>query len=563
MTQVQVNDASAAPVTKRTRRKPRALIALSGAGVVLAIGWFVALPWLLRNRVDAVLRAAGVGDVTFHVAEATPWGSVLTGVQAGDEDALGVDRLRIDYSPLDLWNGRLHALRLRGARLELRVREGRVDLSPLTAFVLGKDRPTTASTSTGTGAGGISLPVDKIDLVDSTVVFQTDHGTVQIPVDLSVQNRSSKHVLVTAHAGPTRNLLLNADVDLAQSSATFDAAAEPGWTLLTLRSIWPGADVGVEGQMKLGGSVRWGDNSPGGRVRLEVVKPAGADKLAPAKLRLAGGVFEVTGRLGPGPGATLALSDAAVAGEGFSIAGVSGTVALANLSPLATPPRQRLVASEMELGGVKFLDGSLEFQVNDATNIVVNRTQWQTFGGSVSAGDFAISPGRPIAFAVQAKGIELRELLATFAKDKASGEGKLTGELPIVIDGSNVKFGSGRAVALERGRLQIKDAAALAPVAEGAAAAGGSPSQSEQIKRNIVDALSDFEYDRLTARLESDGNGGLSAFVRMSGHGRTGAKQSLDYDLRIRGLDGLLRSYLGIRHAMNDVGSTTRKAETP
>jgi hypothetical protein len=126
-----------------------------------------------------------------------------------------------------------------------------------------------------------------------------------------------------------------------------------------------------------------------------------------------------------------------------------------------------------------------------------------------------------------------------------------------------VKFGSGKAIALERGRIQIKDAAALAPAAEGAAAAAQSPSQSEQIKRNIVEALSDFEYDRLNARLESDPAGGLSAFVRMSGRGRTGARQALDYDLRVRGLDGLIRSYFGIRRAMDHAESTTRKAETP
>jgi hypothetical protein len=218
----------------------------------------------------------------------------------------------------------------------------------------------------------------------------------------------------------------------------------------------------------------------------------------------------------------------------------------------------------LQLGGVKFANGSVEFQVNDASDILVSRTEWQTFGGSVSIENVAIRAGQPIAATVHATGIDLKDLLATFAKDKASGEGKLSGELPIVVDGSNVRFGSGRAIALDRGRLQIKDAAAVAPVAEGAAAAGGTPSQSEQIKQKIVEALSDFEYDRLDARLESDARGGLSAFVRVSGRGRTGAKQPIDYDLRIHGLDGLLRSYLGVRRAMNEAEqATTRKAETP
>jgi hypothetical protein len=568
MTQVSVNDAATEAATpprvKRPRRKPRVLIALSGACVALALGWFVALPWLLRNRVEAVLRAAGVGDATFQVAEATPWGSTLTSLQAGEDDALGIERLRIEYSPLDLWNGRLHALRLRGARLELRVRQGRVDLSPLTAFVLGKDRPTTASTTARTGAREMTLPLERITLVESTVVFQTNHGAVQIPVDLEVHNRSRDQLLITAHAGPTRDLLLSADVDLASSKAAFDASAEPGWTLMTLRSIWPNASVAVDGKMRLTGFVQWADGSPGVNVRLEVGKSNGRVKLAPAQLKLSGGVCNLEGQLGRDAGMTLALSDADMAGDGFAVTGVSGSVAFTNLSPPATPPAQRLTASSLEIGGMTFTDGMVEFQVIGSTNILVNRTEWQAFGGTVASRDVAIRAGEPIAATVHANSIELKELLATFAKDKASGEGKLTGELPIVVDGSNVKFGDGRAVALEKGRLQIKDAAALAPVAEGAAAAGGSASQGEQIKQRVVEALSDFEYDRLTARLESDGGEGLSAFVRTSGRGRTGARQALDYELRIHGLDGLLRSYFGIRRAMNEagVGATTGKAET-
>jgi hypothetical protein len=48
--------------------------------------------------------------------------------------------------------------------------------------------------------------------------------------------------------------------------------------------------------------------------------------------------------------------------------------------------------------------------------------------------------------------------------------------------------------------------------------------------------------------------------VRMSGHGRTGARQALDYDLRVHGVDAVLRSYTSYREATNPKSPTTGKA---
>jgi hypothetical protein len=45
----------------------------------------------------------------------------------------------------------------------------------------------------------------------------------------------------------------------------------------------------------------------------------------------------------------------------------------------------------------------------------------------------------------------------------------------------------------------------------------------------------------------------------MKGRGRTGARQAIEYDARIRGLDDLLRSYLDISDAL-DRPATARAA---
>jgi hypothetical protein len=151
---------------------------------------------------------------------------------------------------------------------------------------------------------------------------------------------------------------------------------------------------------------------------------------------------------------------------------------------------------------------------------------------------------------LQLRDVELKALLELLAKDKASGEGKLSGVLPVTIDGSKVDFGDGRITALSGGSLQIKDAAAVIPTAEAVASTAKDPTSGEEIKRNIIEALSDFVFEQLSAQLANE-DGKLVGYVRIAGHGRTGAKQALDYKLNLRGMDELLRAYVGVNKVLS------------
>ena len=205
--------------------------------------------------------------------------------------------------------------------------------------------------------------------------------------------------------------------------------------------------------------------------------------------------------------------------------------------------------------------------MSDSATMRVKHTEWTWLQGRVWADDVVVTADQPIRVTLHAQDLELRELLETFAKDKASGQGKISGQVPIVIDGSNVQFGEGMFTAFQGGAIQMKDATTLQTTAE-AAAQSASGAASGQIKKNIIEALKDFQYDKLSARLEKDAKGGLVGRVRMGGRGRAGAKQALAYDLNINGLDDLLRSYLKIRGALSKpttraaAAASTRKAES-
>jgi hypothetical protein len=175
----------------------------------------------------------------------------------------------------------------------------------------------------------------------------------------------------------------------------------------------------------------------------------------------------------------------------------------------------------------------------------------------VSARDVRAVPDQPVAVTLDVENVELRELLKLLAQGKATGEGKVNGQLPLVIADGAVKLGDGAVQAAAGGRLSVTDAAALESVAGEAAADGAAQAPQAQVRQDIVAALKDFQYQSLTARLDNDPHHGLVAHVRMIGKGRTGARQALDYDLRMTGLDDLLRSLIGVHRTV------TREAARP
>jgi hypothetical protein len=156
--------------------------------------------------------------------------------------------------------------------------------------------------------------------------------------------------------------------------------------------------------------------------------------------------------------------------------------------------------------------------------------------------------------------VQLNDLLALTAKDKASGQGKLSGDIPVIIDGSNIQFGTGSFSAASGGNVQIKDMNAIAPTAE-AVSQSMSATNSDQIKKNVIEALSDFQYDTLSMSLEKTDTG-LIGHVHMKGRGRSGAKQPLDYELNVTGLDKVLRGYLRIREGLDAPRAATTAATT-
>ena len=534
MTPVPVKEPKSPPPPPAPRRWSRKCMLGACLGAALALilfAHFVIVPWLLRDRVFKSLRDAGIRDVEFTVSRATLWGAELRNLKSSTATAA---RVRVDYSPLDLWNGKIDTLRIESLRYA-------IEPSP---------KATTQKSKSVTSQ--VDIPISKIELVNARID--------DIPLNATIEKQpTGYHAEITA--GESAALSIDATVGktLRDGKVRANAQAMTGDLLHRLLRLFPG-DVSITVNGKLNGNVNAEWNAEATRVigKLELTD---GNQASENKLNIWAGVYSGEARFGPAtrPSMALSVEGADLATPDLVALGVTGTISFVDLDPPITPGPQKLSAAKLKLGEMELTDGQIEFEVQPTGDILVNETRWDWLGGELFASEFAIPSKGALTMNVNLRAVQLAQVLELLAKEKASGDGQISGELPVTIDGGKVTFGDGKMTSIAGGTVQIKDAATLAPAGEAAQAVTAAGASQEQIKKNIIEALKDFQYDRLTGRLVNGPNG-LSAFVRLSGHGRTGAQQALDYELRVHGIDAVLRSYTGFRQAMDQKRPTTGKA---
>jgi hypothetical protein len=547
MTLVTVNDDAVSADLPRRRwflRRRVILGCFAGAIVLVLLFQFVLMPWVVRDRVRAAFRQAGLSEATWRVSRATPWATEIRDVAFGPVNR--VDKVRVTYTVQTLFEREVKGITLSGATLSIDPADWPFDRKPSSAT--RKSPPATSRTP----SPAIDLPFSQLRLESSQLVLD---DSTSLPVEGTL-TRTGRDVEVRVTSLGEQSI--DARAKLARSldagSAEVKLAGVTGDTIAAILRPF-GVEEAIDIRSPLSGeaAARWSGGDVNVRAKLQLQGAGTEEHASDAKLSLSAGVYEGVATLSPTTRPTLAVSfkDAVLTTPDLSAEGIDGRVSFVDLDPPVTAPDQVLSAKKLKVGELEFTDGELAFQATPDGELLVRQTAWDFLGGRVLASNVSFDPaGGPIAFSLHARDVDLKRLLDAFAKGKASGEGKISGDLPVIIDGSKITFGDGNLTASAGGRVEIKDVAAIAPTAEAAAQAAKSASSSEQIKRNIIEALGDFQYERLSAELRNE-DGALNARVRMSGRGRGGAKQPLDYELNLNGLDQLLRSYTGLQAALN------------
>jgi hypothetical protein len=267
------------------------------------------------------------------------------------------------------------------------------------------------------------------------------------------------------------------------------------------------------------------------------------DVSAEAKLSLQAGT--------PSGRVTVTTNQATVASKprDAEFRGVTGAVTVVLKDGVATtPPAQRITVASAALGkSAEVIDSTVAFSLAGPDALLIEELSTGWLGGRVSTKGVRIKPGEPkFEATVVADRLSLKDLLALIAPERAAGDGLMSGPVRARFDGENFTFLGGQLrSASATGELQVLDTKWLGETMDKSDPRFTADRELAEAKRRILEALADFEYDRLTFDLAEEPAAGGRLSVNTHGKGRVGRRpQELDVTLNFRGINDVLNEGL-------------------
>jgi len=206
---------------------------------------------------------------------------------------------------------------------------------------------------------------------------------------------------------------------------------------------------------------------------------------------LAGGRLAASGRAGLSQGRLL------MAGRNARIEGIEARIAFPDLAAMRSAPRQRLRFASARFGNLEFGAASAFFQVEPGNRLFLEQGEVAWCGGKLSCHALRYQPGqaKDLRLTLFCDRLLLAEVLRQLRIANAEGEGAVSGQLPLVIQGDAVDLSGGFLYSKpgQGGILHLVDAGLFA---------GAQQSLQVAIAR---EALRDYAYDWVTINLDREG----------------------------------------------------------
>ena len=193
--------------------------------------------------------------------------------------------------------------------------------------------------------------------------------------------------------------------------------------------------------------------------------------------------------------------------------GVNGAVRFSSLVPLATDGAQTITVDGVNLDALQLDQGSITFAMPGDETVRIETAKLNWFGGEIGVSDATISmAGGESRALLQVENIDLKQVFIYAAVKGLSGEGLLSGALPLVIEEGRAKIVNGELHSVGPGKISYvgdsADAAAEAAVRQGGEAA-----------RIPFDFLRDLRYKTVEITITGALDGQLDFGLTFEGSG--------------------------------------------
>ncbi|WDI31775.1 YdbH domain-containing protein [Hyphococcus flavus] len=209
-------------------------------------------------------------------------------------------------------------------------------------------------------------------------------------------------------------------------------------------------------------------------------------------------------------GANFDLNDISFDGPTLAVTrttGVNGSVTLNNLLPVSTEGVQTLTLNIVDAGALELTNGEVSFEFPGNDTLQLKRGEFPWFGGTIGAYEATASFSGAATIPLRAENIHLEQVLDFASVEGLSGEGVLSGSLPLVFEDGKARIENGVFRSNGPGAIRY-----TGPAADAASAAG----ENAQV---AFDFLRDLRYKSLEVTVNGALDGQLDFGLRFEGTG--------------------------------------------
>ncbi len=318
---------------------------------------------------------------------------------------------------------------------------------------------------------------------------------------------------IAQHQGPESRLLMIAPVMASGEAQLEGAETRFSYALTTPEGFRLGAGMGVHQMQTASGETTLTlENLTFSPVGLQPnrISPALKGIVNNADGKMDGAVRFAWAPSGFESTAELSLEKISFAGPTQAVTrtnGVSGTVKLTNLFPVTTEGFQTINVASVDMDALQLGAGVITFELPGDNTVGISQAAFPWFGGQLAVEDATAGFSGEALIPLKARNVDLEQVFDFFDVEGLSGEGILSGDLPLIFEGGRAR--------IEDGFIQSQGPGVIRYVGQAATQASAAGENAKV----AFDFLRDLRFSEMEVTINGALDGEIKFGMRFEGFG--------------------------------------------